>query len=135
MMNAVENTATVYVVYDDQCPFCRNYCQLVRIREAAGNIVLIDARKPSTLMDEINALGLDIDQGMVVKIGDHIHYGADAIHILALLSAKSDLFNRLSYWLFKSDKVAAFIYPVLRSCRNLALKLMGIPFVNNVQKK
>jgi predicted DCC family thiol-disulfide oxidoreductase YuxK len=132
-MNDTVNATIVYVVYDDQCPFCRNYCQLVRIRNAIGRLELVDARKPSALMDEINALGLDIDQGMVVKIGAQIHYGADAIHILALLSTKSGVFNRLSYWLFKSQRFSAFLYPVLRNCRNLALKLMGIPFVNNLQ--
>ena len=57
---------TIYVLYDDQCPFCRSYCRLLRLREAAGGLVLVDARKPSALMDEITARGLDIDQGMEI---------------------------------------------------------------------
>ena len=36
-------------------------------------------------MDEITAAGLDIDQGMVLKVGGTLHYGADAIHALSLL--------------------------------------------------
>ncbi len=126
---------TVYVVYDDQCPFCRNYCKLIRLREAAGRLQLVDARQPSPLMDKITAYGLDIDQGMVVKIGTDMYYGAEAIHVLALLSTKSGIFNRICYWLFKSKKMASFLYPALRNCRNLALKLMGIPLVNNLQQK
>lgn len=129
-----ENADTVYVVYDHQCPFCRNYCQLVRLRETAGNVQLIDARQPSAIMDEITGLGLDIDQGMVVKIGDKIYYGSDAIHILSLLSSRSDIFNRLSYWIFKSKKVSSWLYPFLRNCRNLALWMMRIPMIKNLEK-
>ena len=36
-------------------------------------------------MEEITAAGLDIDQGMVVKVGGQIYYGPDAIHVLALM--------------------------------------------------
>jgi predicted DCC family thiol-disulfide oxidoreductase YuxK len=124
---------TIYIVYDDQCPFCRNYCQLLRLRETAGNVVLIDARLPSPLINDITAKGLDIDHGMVVKIGKDLHYGAGAIHILALLSSQSNLFNRVTYWIFKSQKRSSILYPALKNCRNLALKIMGIPLINNLQ--
>lgn len=124
--------ATVYVVYDGECPFCRNYCELVRIRDAVGKLELVDARQPSVLMSEITALGLDIDRGMVVKIGEDIYYGSDAIHILALLSTQSGIFNRCNYWLFQSQKLSSVFYPLLRDCRNLALWLMGIPMINNL---
>lgn len=122
----------VYVVYDVQCPFCRNYCKLVRLRKTVGSIELIDARKPSLIMNEINAARLDIDKGMVVKIGDDMFYGADAIHKLALLSTRSDIFNRCAYWIFKSKIMTAVLYPFLRGCRNVALRLMGIPMIKNL---
>ena len=123
----------IYVVYDGQCPFCRTYCKYVRIKEAAGELILVDAREPSDLMDEITARGLDIDQGMVVKIEDQIYYGDEAIHILSLLSTKSGIFNRLNYLIFKSSKVSSFLYPILRDCRSLALKVMKIPFIKNLE--
>ena len=125
---------TIYVIYDDKCPFCRNYCQLVRIRDAVGTLKLIDARQPSSFMDEITAKGLDIDCGMVVKIGDDIHYGSDAIHILALFGTQSGAFNRLTHWLFQSKKMTSILYPFLRNARNLALWLMGVPMIKNLEK-
>lgn len=125
----------IYLVYDHDCPFCRNYCQLVKLRETVGRLELVDARKPSALMDEITSKGLDIDRGMVLRIGDDLYYGSDAIHILALLSTKSGLFNRLNYWIFKSQKVSRVLYPLLRDCRNLALKIMGIPLIKNLEKE
>lgn len=124
----------VYVLYDDECPFCRNYCQLVRVRDAVGRLELVDARQSSALMDEVTGLGLDIDRGMVVKMGDEIFYGADAIHILALLGTRSGVFNRCAYWIFQSKRVTSVLYPFLRECRNMALWLMGIPMIKNLEK-
>ena len=73
------------VVYDKQCPACDYYCNLVRIRESVGRLVLVDARDGGPIMEEITAKGLDIDQGMVVKVGEQLYYGSDAIHALALM--------------------------------------------------
>ena len=84
-------------------------------------------------MDEITAAGLDIDQGMVLKVGDKLYYGADAIHSLSLMSTRSGLFNRLSYYFFRSEKVSAVSYPVLRSCRNLLLKFLRKSKINNLE--
>lgn len=125
---------TVYVVYDDDCPFCRNYCKLVRLKETVGQVELVDARQESELMNEITELGLDIDQGMVVKIKDKLYYGSDAIHILSLLSSRSSLFNRFNYHMFRSKKVSSILYPFLRECRNLALWMLRIPMIDNLGK-
>lgn len=123
----------VYVIYDDLCPFCRNYCQWLRMRDAVGKLILVDARKPSALMDEITARNLDIDQGMAVKIGDALYCGSDAIHIISLLSTTSGVFNRLMVRLFRSQKLAAVLYPLLRDCRNMILRLMRIPMIENLK--
>ncbi|MCG8519422.1 MAG: hypothetical protein MI794_15640 [Pseudomonadales bacterium] len=58
--------------------------------------------------------------------------GADAIHTLALISGRSGLFNRFNYWLFRSSRRAALVYSVLRSCRNLLLKLLRKTRINNL---
>ena len=122
----------ILLVYDKECPACDNYCQVVQIRETVGRLKIINARDNSDVMQEITAKGLDIDQGMVLKMGDQLFYGADAIHALALISSKSGLLNRLNYWMFKSKRVSAFLYPVLRACRNLLLKILGKTKINNL---
>ena len=122
----------ILLVYDKECPACDNYCQVIRIRETVGRLKIVNARDNSDVMQEISAKGLDIDQGMVLKMGDQLFYGADAIHALALISSKSGLLNRLNYWMFKSKRVSAFLYPVLRACRNLLLKILGKTKINNL---
>jgi len=127
------NPEQILLIYDKQCPLCHSYCQLVRIRQSAGELTIVDAREQSAIMDEITAQGLDIDQGMVLKMGDQLFYGADAIHALALISSRSGLFNRFNYWLFKSRTLSRLLYPLLRFFRNLLLKLLGKTRINNLE--
>lgn len=124
--------AEVIVVYDKQCPACDYYCHMVRIRGSVGRLVLHDARDGGPLMDEITARGLDIDQGMVVKVGAELYYGADAIHALALMGTNQGFFNRLAYWSFRSRAASSVLYPLLRACRNLLLKVLRITKINNL---
>lgn len=122
----------ILLVYDKQCPACEFYCSLARIRESVGELRLIDAREDSAIMREITEAGLDIDQGMVVKMNDRLYYGADAIHVLSLMSSRSGLFNRATYWVFKSKGVSRVLYPILKAGRNLLLKLLGRTKINNL---
>lgn len=122
----------IVLIYDKDCPACSAYSQLVRIRQSVGELTLINARDDSSIMQQITAQGLDIDQGMVLKMGDNLYYGADAIYMLSLLSSRSGLFNRLNYHLFKSRRVAKCLYPMLRAGRNMLLKLRGKRKINNL---
>lgn len=123
----------IILVYDKECPACDNYCQVVRIRKDIGELQLVDARDDSEAMADITARGLDIDEGMVLILDDQLYYGSDAIHALALISSRSGFFNRMNYHLFRSAKVSGFLYPVLRACRNLLLKILGKTRINNLK--
>ena len=126
------NQADILLVYDKQCPFCDNYCQLVRIRESAGKLVLVDARENSAIMQEITAAGLDIDQGMVLKFQDRVYYGSEAMNVLSLIGTRSGIFNRINFWVFRSRRLSRALYPVFRFFRNLFLKAMGVSKINNL---
>jgi predicted DCC family thiol-disulfide oxidoreductase YuxK len=123
----------ILLVYDKECPACNNYCRMVRIRESVGDLKLVDAREPSDVMGEITAAGLDIDQGMVLKMGDSLYYGSDAIHMLSLIGSRSGVFNRLNYWVFRSKTLSRILYPILRFFRNLLLKILGKTKINNLE--
>ena len=122
----------ILIVYDKQCPACDLYCNLLRIRESVGALILVDARDGGPIMDEITTAGLDIDQGMVVKVGEKLYYGPDAIHVLALMGTNKGFFNRLAYLCFRSKRASQVLYPVLKACRNLLLKSLGRTKINNL---
>jgi hypothetical protein len=102
------------------------------VRDAVGELHLVDAREPSALMDEITALGLDIDQGMVLKFQDVIYYGPEAIRMMSLLSTSSGWFNRVNAVFFGGKRRAGFWYPVGKAFRNVVLKLLGIRYIDNL---
>ncbi len=122
----------ILLIYDKECPACDNYCRMVRIRQSLGQLRIINARDNTDAMQEITLRGLDIDQGMVLKMGEQLYYGSDAIHTLALISSRSGLFNRLNHWIFKSEKRSKMLYPILRFCRNFLLKCLGKTKINNL---
>jgi predicted DCC family thiol-disulfide oxidoreductase YuxK len=125
----------ILLVYDRECPACNAYCKVVKIRESVGDLRIVDARKNSEVMNEITAQGLDIDQGMVLKMGEQLYYGADAIHTLALIGSRSGILNRLNYWMFKSKIISRVFYPLLRASRNLLLKILKKTKINNLKDK
>jgi predicted DCC family thiol-disulfide oxidoreductase YuxK len=123
---------TVEILYDRECPVCDAYCTIADVRAEAGKITLIDARKDSELLREVTARSLDIDEGMVVRYRGEIHYGADAIHVLALLSPRKTLFDRLTWLVFRSKRRARIVYPVMKAGRNLLLKVLRRTRIGNL---
>jgi predicted DCC family thiol-disulfide oxidoreductase YuxK len=114
----------IILVYDQECPFCYHYSQLIRIKKDFGKLTMINARDDHKVVKDIKKLGFDLNKGMIVKIAEQYYHGADALNILALLSSRSGLFNKLNYWCFKSKTISVWLYPILRSGRNLVLVLL-----------
>lgn len=123
---SVNPNQKISIIYDGQCPFCSSYVKLLRIRENLGTVSLINARtSPEEVLLEIKAAGLDLNEGMVVKIDDRMYYGAEAIHVLASVSTKFGMFNRINGFIFRSARLSRFLYPFMRTCRNATLKILG----------
>ena len=127
------NPREILLVYDEECPVCDAYGRMVRMPELVGTLRLVNARDASAVMDEITAKGLDIDQGMVLKVENVLYYGSDAIHALYLMSGTSGVFNRANYWIFRSKRRSETLYPVLRFFRNLLLKALRKTKINNLR--
>ena len=119
------DAAKLQIVYDGECPFCTGYVRMLRLREAAGTVELIDARSDHPLVREIVRAGIDLDEGMVVKLGQRLYHGGDCLHVLALLSTRTGLFNRAMAALFRSATLSRALYPTLRAGRNAALRILG----------
>ena len=119
------------IVYDGECPFCSAYVRVVRLRRTFGAVRLVDARSNDPVVAEINAAGLDLDKGMVLKFGGELHYGADCIHRIALMSTSSGLFNQITKTIFASPRLTRWIYPFLAAIRNATLFCLGRRKIND----
>lgn len=126
--------AGLWLLYDGGCPFCSAYVSRLRLRDEVPPVRIVDAREGGPELGAARAAGLDVDGGMVLRLGDEdggrLHHGAGTIRRLALLSTSSDRFNRLTGWFFRSETRARLLYPWLRRGRNLTFVLLGGSGIN-----
>ena len=123
----------VTIVYDGECPLCRNYARLVKLDESVESIDLVDAREMSPIRRQLSDQGYDLDWGMAVRVDNQLYFGADALTALAGKSRRSDWFNRACFYLFRSREISVVIYPLLRGVRSLVLWVMNIPQIKNLK--
>jgi len=115
---------TLTVFYDGACPVCAMYMRYYRLGDANLRVALVDLRRDVQQVAEFTAMGLDVDEGMIVKLDSQVYHGADAVNVLALLSTSASFFNRCNRWLFSRRVPARVFYPVMVAGRNLVLWLL-----------
>ena len=124
------------LIYDGKCPVCTAYSCGVDVDPASASAIrIVDARGEDAMISRATATGLDFDEGMVVSYRGKFYHGADALHVLATLTPAKGVWNRINRFLFGSRAVSRFLYPMLRSGRNLLLRLLGRKKINNLKKR
>lgn len=131
---ATNEDNTVWFAYDGQCPLCLMGATHFRIRDAAGNLQLLDAREQPAhpLMQEIKEQRLNLDEGMVIKFKNTFYQGADALNIMAMLSTNNGWFNRINALLFRSRFLSKLLYPSMRGARNSLIAFKGVQKLDNL---
>ena len=130
MLKQTETSGKLEIIYDGECPFCTSYVKMVRLKESFDTVELISAREDHPLVKEMLDKGYDLDNGMIVKHGETIYYGSDAVNFMSVMSSDAGLFNRLLKELFKYKLSAKIAYPFLRFGRNSVLFLKGSKQLN-----
>lgn len=115
----------VEIFYDGECPFCANYVKYSRLKESSGQVELINIRENKQAHDHLINKNFDLDEGMVVKLNGEYFHGDKALNVLALMSSKNSLFNKINATLFSSSKLSKLLYPILRTGRNFTLFFLG----------
>lgn len=121
----------VILIYDGRCPVCRFYSRMIRVRAVAGELTVINARDTQALPEVIQQMDMNLDDGMILIVGESVYAGADALHRLALMGGRSDILNRWHYWLFRSRRRSRWLYPVFRAIRNGLLWILRIPSIED----
>ena len=116
----------IHLIYDGECPLCRNYAQYLNLRQSVEELILIDARQGGPIVDEIRNLPHDLNDGMVVKIGSSYYIGYKALNALALYSEDCGVFSKINRFVFSSSSVARLGYPMLTVARRLLLRLRRV---------
>ncbi|MGH8656262.1 MAG: DCC1-like thiol-disulfide oxidoreductase family protein [Gammaproteobacteria bacterium] len=116
---------SAWLIYDGDCPFCSAYVKYVRLVDSVGPLKLVNAREGGPLVEEILKRDLNLDSGMVLKLGNQFYHGAECINVLASLSTPSGLFNRFNAMIFRSGSLSKILYPLLRTGRAITLRILG----------
>ena len=111
----------VEIFYDGQCPFCSAYTRMLHLRQAVGSVELIDARSGDPRVAALQRAGLSLDDGMVLRRGDLVWRGADAMWMLSTLSEPGGVLRTI----MRSPRRARLLYPLLRTGRRLVLRILG----------
>ena len=115
-----------WLLYDGACPFCANYARLLDVREAMGELTLVDARAGGPLAAEARRLGHDPDAGMALKLDDgRWRFGGEALRELARHSRRRGFLGMANRLLLAPPGAARRWYPLLRLARRLALRANG----------
>jgi predicted DCC family thiol-disulfide oxidoreductase YuxK len=120
-----ETSNQIELMYDGECPLCDAYCHHIQIPDSVGKLRLVNARRPVSNREARMLNGLNVDEHIVLQLRNVRYVGADAMHVLALLSTRSGLLNRVNYWIFRSRRRSRGLYPILRVGRSVLLKLLG----------
>jgi predicted DCC family thiol-disulfide oxidoreductase YuxK len=129
----LDNQTDNWIAYDDECPFCAAYVKRARLQESIGHVHLYDIRKNKDISTLLSDKGFDLDQGMVFYFNGEYFHGADCVNRVAMLTSPVGLFNKVNGFIFKHPLLSRVLYPVLRTCRNTVLFLLGKKKINNLK--
>lgn len=127
MMRVKTCKPNIEVIYDSECPMCNLFANSIR---DVDNVIFVDARQASNLLNQSQNLNLDIDRGAVVYVEGKFLYGAEAFQYVASLVESKGMLGFASRTLFRHRFIAKITYPVLVFIRKQLLKLLGRPLIN-----
>jgi hypothetical protein len=128
---------SVWFVYDGECPLCCMAANALRIKRDYAELHLLNGREnqQDPLLLEIKRRGLDLDEGMVICIGEKFYHGKDALKFMARYGEARNGFNIFCKGLFRTDTASSIFYPWMRGMRNWLLRRRGIGRIDNLQLK
>ena len=137
-MNALKEKEGVWFVYDGECPICQHAAKALRIKEDYGTLHTVNAREVSEdepLIKEINQLGLDLDEGMVIYTRGEFFHGKDALKFIAQYGESKNTFMAAAKGFFWSDHLSRLMYPWMRGARNWFLRRKKVHRIDNLALK
>lgn len=136
-MTTLSEMDGVWFIYDGECPICNYAAEALRIQQDYGTLHTINARetKENPLIDEINRLALDLDEGMVIYTKGEFFHGKKALKFIAKYGESNNIFMTIFKSLFWSDHLSTLMYPWLRGARNWLLRRKNITRIDNLDLK
>ena len=110
---------SIILYYDEICPFCNNYAQVLKLKEQFK----IELKDINISTDEIASLSknINIEDGFIVVYKNTYYQGARALQFLDSVVEKKTFLGKL-HFLFKYDNFFSnTLYKILLILRKVAL--------------
>ncbi|BCH24859.1 DCC1-like thiol-disulfide oxidoreductase family protein [Mesorhizobium sp. L-8-3] len=118
---------TNYLLYDGDCPACSAYVAVAALRKLHPSFQVLDARHEPLLVAAMRSQGFDVNEGIILDIGGKIHFGADAVRMMARLGKDHGIARRTILVATGDASWSAWLYPRLKRGRRRLLELLGRP--------
>ena len=114
-----------YLLYDGECPVCTAYVAMARLRRLYPDLAVLDARTDPVLVADLRRQGYEINEGMVLRLGGAVHFGAEATRMIAVLGRSSpSRWRRTALGLIGAAPWSRRLYPWLNRARQVLLRLL-----------
>ena len=112
-------------IYDGQCPFCKQFAELLELKSNLPDIQIMNARENPG--DIPYGYDMDLNGAILLKDNEMLH-GAKAVHwICSQINEPSDALLKILSATFASSYRANFLFPFLLVSRRIALYFKGVP--------
>jgi predicted DCC family thiol-disulfide oxidoreductase YuxK len=118
-----------YLLYDGECPACRAYVAMSRLRQKYPALAVWNAREQPDKVAAWRAKGFDVNEGMILVLDGRIHFGAEATRMIALIGGAESLPAQGFLWTVGLAPWARALYPLLNRGRQLLLWLKRVPLI------
>ena len=119
------------IIYDGECPICKNFLIFTKLKEYNPEIKIINARENSEAVQYFKNLGYTIDDGFILVLNEEIYYGDKCLQKISKIINKENVFRNIYSKIFKYKVLSATSYPFFKFTRSIILKLIGIKKIDN----
>lgn len=119
-----------YLLYDGECPACRSYVAIARLRQLWPDLRVLNARDQPQLVADLRWRGYEINDTFVLSLGGTIYAGPQATRMIA---EQGRAHGGPRSWFLAAIGTAPWsrgLYPWLSRGRRLLLTLLGKPLID-----
>jgi len=114
-------------IYDGECPFCKNFAMLSKLRSGIKNLKILDGRNHLDVLYNLTDRGFSLENGAIVISDNKIYHGSSAIvFLVSRMKYNENNFTILSQ-IMSNHWRSRIIYPLLLIARRIALLLENKP--------
>jgi predicted DCC family thiol-disulfide oxidoreductase YuxK len=114
-----------FLLYDGECPVCSNYVAWTNLRSARPDIEVRDAREAPELVERFRRQGIEINDSMILQLGEMTLHGSDAFAVVTSLGRFRGGFMSVVLKFLSRPHVARPIYPLMVLARKALLFALG----------